>query len=803
MPAKHQKGMRRAMPVLAAAALAVLLGGILAGCSVVAATPDVTRLDWDTSTVIYDRSGNEAFRLHSGENRTPVKLSQIPKQVQEAFLAIEDPDFRDHGGIDLRGLARAAFRSALYIAHLPGGRLEGGSTITQQLARDAWLNQDVTVKRKVQEAWVALQLERHYTKDEILEMYLNQIYFGHGAYGIDAAAKTFFAKEVSGLTVAEAAQLAGMINGPSLFDPYENPDDSLHRRNLVLAAMLKEGYLSQSDYDTAHASKPKLGNIRRASDQDGGHFIDYVISVLEDAKPGLAEKYGIKLPDKENVAKAGLKVYTTLDARLQGLAEQAVADQMGRADQEYGLAGKNPRPEAAMLVMAPRTGEVLAMVGGRSHQGMLEFNRATDAYRQPGSAIKPLVAYIPALNAGLSPATMLDDAPVMLSNDGKTVWPQNYDFKYLGLRSMRYGVEQSVNPMAVRALQAAGGPAKAAEFARSLGLTTIGREDENLALALGGLSKGTTVMDLTSAYSAVANMGVKADPVLITKIVDRDGVTLFEARPHKKQVIRPAVNYLMVDMLKDVVRKGTAYGFTGGFHGWPAAGKTGTTEDNRDAWFVGFTPDLVATVWNGYDNPGNHLKWTGAFVPVKIWNQFMNGAVTKPSADWPRPADVVSAPICRQTGQLPSDLCAPDQVGSDLFLKGTEPRTAGDLLVRAQAVSVVVQTPDKKTTSTQWQLWQPGCAGAPVDRVFIKRTQPRVTHPTDPLNPRYVPQDAKDELPTAVCQPASIWERLFPKWAPTEPGVPGTPGAPAVPGTSGTEAPDTVSANAPLTSPGM
>ncbi len=780
MSAKQQKGLRRTVPILAVAALLMVLGAILAGCTVVASAPDVTRLEWDSSTVIYDRKGSEAFRLHSGENRTPVKLSQIPKQVQQAFLAIEDPDFREHGGIDLRGLARAAFRSTLYLAHLPGGRLEGGSTITQQLARDAWLSQDVTLKRKLQEAWVALQLERHYTKDEILEMYLNQIYFGHGAYGIDAAAKTFFAKEVSDLSVAEAAQLAGMINGPSYFDPYEHPDDSLQRRNIVLNAMLKEGYLTREAYDSAHAEKPRLGSKQRAADMAGGHFIDYVISVLQDAKPGLAAQYGIKLSDKDNVAKAGLKVYTTLDSRLQGLAEQALTEQMARADQEYNLPAKGPLPQAAMLVMDPHTGEILAMVGGREHRGLLEFNRATDAYRQPGSAIKPLVAYIPALNAGLSPATILDDAPVMLSNDGKTVWPQNYDFKYLGLKSMRYGVEQSLNPIAVRALQAAGGPARAAEFARGMGLTTIGREDESLALALGGLTKGTTVMDMTVAYSAIANMGVKVDPVLITKIVDRDGQTLFEARPHKRQVVRAAVDYLMLDMLKGVVRRGTAYGFTGGFHGWPAAGKTGTTEDNRDAWFVGFTPDLVATVWNGYDNPENHLQWTGAFVPVKIWTQFMNGAVTKPSADWPRPADVISAPVCRQTGMLPSDLCAPDQVGSDLFLAGTEPRTAGDLLVKAQAIAVRMQTPDKKGTYTQWQLWQPGCSGAPVERVFIKRPQPRVTHPTDPYNPRYVPQDAKDELPTAVCQRTSIWERLFPKWPPDAPGVPGLSETPGV-----------------------
>lgn len=766
-----------------------LVGGIVAGCGVVASAPDVSNLDWDTSTVIYDRNGKEAYRLHSGENRTPVKLTAVPKPVREAFVAIEDPSFFEHKGLNPRGIARAVWRSALYFLDLPGGRLEGGSTITQQLARQAWLNsQDITVKRKLQEAWVAVQLERHYTKNEILEMYLNEVYFGHGAYGIDAAAKTFFAKEIKDLTIAEAAQLAGMINGPSYFDPYEHPEGSLKRRDLVLSAMLKEGFVDEAQYQKAKADEPKLGSIKQADGTQTNHFTDHVINILHNAKPGLAEKYGIDLSNVESVAKAGLKVYTTMDPKLQALAEQAVADQMAQADKEYGLSGKSPRPEAALVAMNPKTGEVLAMVGGRDRQGMLEFNRATAALRQPGSAIKPFVAYMPALEAGLSPATILDDAPVMLTTDKKTVWPQNYDFKYLGLKPMRYGVEQSVNPMAVRAMQAAGGPAKGGEMARRFGLSTITKEDEHLALALGGVSGGTTVLDMTAAYGALANMGTRVEPVVVKQIVDRHGEVLFEAHPQKTAVVKPGIAYLMIDMMKDVVKKGTAYGFTGGFKGWPAAGKTGTTEDNRDGWFVGFTPDLVVTVWNGYDNPDNHLKWTAAFVPVKTWNQFMTQAVTERPADWPRPADVVSASVCRQTGMQPSELCTKDQVGTELFLKGTEPKGAGNLLVKVKAVKTVVQNPDQKTTSTQWQLWQPGCPGTPEERVFIKRPAPRVLHPTQPANPRYIPADAANEVPTVTCKPGSIWDRLFPK-LPLPPGgdnsggsqQPGTP--PPVPGT--------------------
>ncbi len=764
-PKRKRSAWRVSLGAVGLAIFLVLASAVVAGCGVVASAPDVTRLQWDTSTLIYDRDGKEAYRLHAGENRTPLKLKDVPEHVRNAFIAIEDPTFEEHKGINVRGTARAVWRSTLYFLKLPGGRLEGGSTITQQLARQGFLNsQEITVKRKIQEAWVAIQLERHYTKDEILEMYLNEVYFGQGAYGIEAAAKSFFAKEVKDLTVAEAAQLAGMINGPSYFDPYEHMDDSIDRRNLVLSAMLKEAFITEQQFEQAKAEKPKLGKIAAESTvQEGNHFTDYVINILHDTKPDLAKKYGIDLTKVENIAKAGLKVYTTMDPKLQAAAEKAVADQMAQADKEYGLTGKTPQPQAAMVAMNPKTGEVLAIVGGRDREGALEFNRATDALRQPGSAIKPLVAYMPALESGLSPATILDDAPVMLTTDKKTVWPQNYDFRYLGLKPMRYGVEQSINPMAVRAMQAAGGPEKAAEMARRFGLTTITKEDEHLALALGGVSKGTTVLDMTTAFGALANMGTRVEPVVIQKIVDRDGDVLFEAHPQKRTVVKPSVAYLMIDMMKDVIKKGTAYGFTGGFKGWPAAGKTGTTEDNRDGWFVGFTPDLVVTVWNGYDNPDNHLKWTGAFVPVKTWNQFMNQAVTQRPADWGRPADVVSVAVSRQTGMLPNELTPKDQVVSELFIKGTEPKTAGHLLVKAKAVQVTVQSPDKKSATTQWQLWQPGCAGTPVERVFIQRPQPRVLHPTEPTNPKYVPQDAVNELPTVTCQPVSFWEQLLPK----------------------------------------
>lgn len=726
--------------------------------------PNVTALSLESSTIIRDAQGNEIYRVHAGKNRTPVPLEQVPVDVQEAFIAIEDPRFREHFGVDIKGVIRAVFKTGLYMLHLPGGQVQGGSTITQQLARDLWLSQQVSLKRKVQEWWVAIQMERVYTKDEILEMYLNQIYYGHGAYGIEAAAAVYFGKDVKDLTVAEGAQLAGVVNGPSIYDPVYEPQNSINRRNLVLQAMQQQGLITQADFETAKAEEPKIVQ-RQASEEEeepeevpaGNYFTDFVLSVLSETKPGTAAKFGIDVSKLGNIGTAGLQIYTTFDPTLQSLAEQAVRDQMNAADKKYGLTGKTTKPEAAMVVMNPKTGEIKALVGGRKRRAILEFNRATDALRQPGSAIKPIVVYTPAIDSGLSPATILDDAPVMLSNDKSTVWPQNFDFRFEGLVSMRHGVEQSLNPVAVRAMQRSGGPSKGLNLGRKFGLTTLQDDDNNLALALGGLSQGVTPLAMTEAYTVLANLGQKVEPVIITKIVSRDGAVLFEAKPKKEQVVRPAVAYVMVDIMKGTISRGTAYGYTSGFNSWPSAGKTGTTENNRDAWFLGFTPDLVVTVWNGYDDPSNTLKWTGAFVPVQIWNQFMRAAVKKASPDWTRPADVASVTVCRKSGALPNALCPANGTATELFVRGTEPKDAGNILVSAQVVQV------KTGTTSRWALWQLGCPGLPVNRVFIKRPEPYARHPSDPNNPIYLPADRGEELPTEACTKSPLWEKLFPE----------------------------------------
>jgi len=731
-------------PWLQRTALAALLLGLFLAVHIKlpSAVPD-----WAATTILYDRSGAEVFRFHGAEDRQPIALDQVPGAVKAAFLAIEDPRFYKHGAFDLRGILRAGWNDLLRAVHLRHSGLQGASTITQQLARDAWLGQQQTWSRKLQEAGLAVWLESVHSKDEILELYLNQIYFGNGAYGVQRAAQLYFHKPAAQLTPTEGALLAGLINGPSEFDPYAHPDAALARRNLVLDALEQQHALSPAA--AAQARAAKLGVAPLTQGPQGNAFTDTVLALLTD--PARAAAYGIDADTAANLESSGLRVYTTLDPKLQATAEAAVRDGMAKADQEYGLTGPTARPEAAAVLLQPGSGHVLALVGGRQRTAQRQFNRAVAARRQPGSAFKPFADYTPAIEAGLSPATVLDDAPVSLTPDGHSVWPENYDHRYEGLVSLRYAVEQSLNPVAVRALRVAGGPARGLASARRFGFQHLTDQDAGEALALGGLTQGVTPLEMAVAYGTLANLGTRVDPVLITRIEDAKGKVLYSAPVQQQSVVSAAASYLMVDTLKGVIQRGTAYGFTNGFHGWAAAGKTGTTDDNRDAWFNGFTRDLVTVIWTGYDTP-KPLPWTGAFVPVQIWNAIMNQAVTAPPKDWQPPADVVRATVCRRTGMLVNDLCPPDQAVSELFLQGHVPTDAGNLLVRVWAVP---------GPSGGWQLWQPGCYGLPQARVFIHRPEPYLRNPAGPNDPHYIPADAGDELPTAICTP----------WVPPTPQV--------------------------------
>ena len=757
MRGKRKRKGRRWLKYLLYLLMGMVLGaGVMAFALVyraAATLPTFGEIRPSQSSVILDNQGEIIYRLVAEENRTTIKdINQIPKEVRLAFVAVEDRRFYSHHGVDPIRLAGATLHSLQYFLGVEGSQLEGGSTITMQLARNAFLSPEQTVMRKLQEIMIALELEKIYDKDEILLLYLNQVPFGGQAYGLEAAAQTYFSKNASELTLSEGAMLAGMLKAPSYYNPITNYEGAMFRRAIVLDLMAEYGFISEEQAEQLKAEEVVLNpsDITPTTVTfTGDWYVDYVITILTD--PEVARRYGMEPLGFKSLYNDGLKIYTAMDRHAQQVAQEKLEQMLPEAAVQYG--GRNAEvPQGAVVVMDPTTGEVKALVGGLRHEAMLSYNRATQAYRQPGSAIKPIVAYLPAIDyLGWGPGTVIDDSPITVTRDGSNQWPVNYQrAPYLGLKPMRYGVEQSLNTMAVRALNAVT-PEKAIDYAHAFGLTSIIDEthpspnDAGLALALGGLTRGVTVLDLTAAYGAVANMGVKVDPVVITRIEDADGRVIFEAHPETHRVAAPESAYLMIDILKGVIRRGTAASGTGGFHGWPAGGKTGTTEDWHDAWFVGFTPTLVTGIWTGYDNlterkalPG---QWTGAGPPVRIWTAIMNELVTEPPADWPRPSGVVSVQICKTSGMRPSPNCPADDLTWELFRKGTEPKQDN-----VWTTATVVKSGDR------YVLWEPGCPGNPEVRHFIRRPNTYAKHPKAPNNTAYWPQDWVLELPTVSCR---------------------------------------------------
>lgn len=613
------------------------------------------------SAQIFDANGKLITLLHAVENRLPVPLTKVPKDLQNAFVALEDNRFYQHSGVDPRAVLRAA-----WINIAAGGVAEGGSTITQQLARNAFLTQDQTWKRKVQEVIIAFQIEKQYTKNEILELYLNQIYFGAGAYGVQAAAQTYFGKNVDQLNLAESAMLAGLPNSPNYYSPFNNMKAARERQATVLDQMVKYGYLDQ-----ATANKTKIATIKIASSGEpvkpdpkakpdpnrkeditasASYFIEYITAQLID-------KYGA-----DTVYKEGLKIYTTLDMEMQKSAEKAMRELPVLKKDAKGL----QQPQGALVSIDTHTGHVKAMVGGR---GTDKFNRAVLAERQPGSAFKPFV-YLTALDVGKSPATMIDDKPFRVGNYA----PMNYDRSFRGPITLRTALELSRNIPAVKLAQEVT-PERVVRNAQNMGISTLvtsgTHNDITLAMALGGLTRGVTPLDIASAFGVLANQGVRVEPVTILKVVDRNGKVLEQHVPKEKMVVNERVAFLLTDMLKGVILRGTG---TGANIGRPAAGKTGTTDEHKDAWFVGYTPELSTAVWIGFDSDGTLDGTTGGEIPATIWRLFMKEATAKmPVKDFARPRGIVTATVSTRDGGLITDPANKESV-TDYFIEGSQPK---------------------------------------------------------------------------------------------------------------------------------
>ena len=582
--------------------LLVMLLGI--GCGFLTASmntkPDLAHdILPPASSHIYDINGNEIANIHADENREPVKIAQVPKNLQNAFVAVEDNRFYEHMGIDPRGILRAVW------ANLRGRTVtEGGSTITQQLAKNAYLTQDRTFKRKIQEVFLALQLERQYTKQEILELYLNQIYFGQGAYGVQAAAQTYFGKNVEDLTLNECAMLAGIPKSPNYYSPLNNLQAAQERKATVLDQMAKYGYITSSE--AAKTKTEQLALVKpkpKEHTKEASYFVDYVTQLMID-------KYGA-----DAVYKEGLKIYTTIDMDMQKAAEAAMKNLPNGPVDGNGI----QQPQGALVAIDPHNGYIKAMVGGR---GTDQFNRATMAERQPGSAFKPFV-FAAALENKFTPSTVIDDSPVKIGD-----WqPQNYDRTFRGKVTLRKVAEQSLNVPTVKIAEKLGID-KPIYYAQEMGITSFvldgPQNDRNLATALGGLTKGVTPLELTSAYGTFANKGVHVDPVAVVKVLDRNGKVLEQAEPKQRSVISEASAAELTDMLEGVIDHGTG---ARAKIGRPAAGKTGTTSDYHDAWFVGYTPDLVAGVWVGNDSNTALNGMSGGLTPAMIWKAFMSSAL--------------------------------------------------------------------------------------------------------------------------------------------------------------------------------
>jgi penicillin-binding protein 1A len=514
-----------------------------------------------------------------------VPLAELPAYVPKAFVAIEDRRFYSHYGVDPLGIARA-----LVADILRRGASQGGSTITQQLAKNLFLTQERTVSRKLQEIALALWLEHKFSKTEILELYLNRVYFGAGAYGVEGAAQRYFGKSARQLTLAEAAMLAGLVQSPSRLAPSHNPDGAERRAAVVVADMAAQNMI------TADAAKLALAHPARAVQQAGGGSVNYVADWVMDAVDDLIGKV-----DQDIV------VQTTIDPALQSAAEQALDDTLNQKGEKFDIG------QGAVVAMTP-DGVVRALVGGRNY-GQSQFNRAIDAKRQPGSAFKPFV-YLTALERGLTPDTVREDAPITVKG-----WkPENFEHEYAGPVTLTQALANSLNTVSVR-LTLESGPQAVVRTAYRLGITSM--LEPNASIALG--TSEVTPLELASAYATFANGGLAVSPHVIERIRSSDGKPLYDrAQPPLGRIVDARYVAMMNTMMHETLVSGTAR--SASLPGWQAAGKTGTSQDFRDAWFIGYTSHLVTGIWLGNDDNTPTKKAVGGGLPVEVWSRFMKVA---------------------------------------------------------------------------------------------------------------------------------------------------------------------------------
>lgn len=645
----------------------VVIGAILtAGVFIYAASSlpawDPQLLSGAKTTIVYDDQGIAAANLHAEENRTEVSFDKIPEAIKQAFLSTEDKDFYKHHGVTFKGISRAVFRN-VQSGDLTG---QGASTITMQLARNAFLTFDKEWQRKIKEVLLSFKIEANYSKDEIFSMYLNKIYFGSGAYGVQAASQTYLGKDVTELNLAECALLAGLPQNPNVINPFQSVEKSKARQKLVLNNMVKYGYISQAEADEAYQLEIEF-NQSTAGYVQYGYFTD---AVIEEA---IAILDGLQLYDDANKAiyKGGLKIYSTMNTTLQNHAETLYMN-----DANFPSESKNGQLiQSAMVLMDHSNGDIKAIMGGRKYEQRRGFNRATSAFRQPGSCIKPLTVYSPALESGFMPYHVLDDSPLSLKVGNKIWSPKNYDLSYRGLITMRTAVQYSINTYAVQLLDQVG-VGTSFDFANGLGLELVdtpGTNDLSLApLALGGLTKGVTPVQMAAAYGAIGNGGMYVEPHFITKIIDEKGKEIYSHDFKLRRAMSDQTSWLMTSMLQTVTSAGT--GTNAQVPNVPTAGKTGTTESYMDSWFCGFTPGYSVAVWMGYDEHLTMNNVYGGGYPAKIFRSMLQKAhtINNPKA-LPMPGGIVSVQVCSKSGLLPGENCPEETIITEYSRKDSIP----------------------------------------------------------------------------------------------------------------------------------
>lgn len=690
------------------------------------------------TTFVYDKDGNEYTTLTGSENRTYASLSECSPYLPKAFIAIEDERFEEHMGVDIKRTVGATVKYLFSKVGI-GTSSYGGSTITQQVIKKVTGEDDKSSLRKAKEIIRAIQLETWLSKDQIIELYMNLIYLGEGAYGVETAAYTYFDKSADELTIAECALIAGLAQAPEGYNPYRYPEKAKRRQELVLGKMYELEKITEEQYQEAKAQELvyKKGSVDLAS--SNSYFVDAVVE--EVIKDLMAEKGVTRTMAQKMVYNNGLHIYTTIDPEIQTILDDVYKDE---SYFKVKNGSYDPNLQSAMVIIDYKKGNVVALVGGAGEKTTLRgLNRATQMTRSPGSNMKPLGVYGAGLEKGvLTAASTFDDVPTTYKV-GTSVWPiKNYDGKYRGLINIRKAIEVSDNIVAAKALQEKVGTDYSYNFLKKLGISTLTTSDKNspASLSLGGMAKGVSPLELAAAYGTIANNGVYVEPKLYTQVKDRRGEVILEKKSEVRDVMTKENAYILTDMLKTVTTGSEGTGKLAKLDNIDVAAKTGTTSDDKDRWFTAYTPYYVGSVWFGYDTP-QYIN-VASNPGTKVWKAVMSKVHENlPAVHFEKPAGVVNVEICKDSGLLATDACKNDLRGSRVTTEIFNSKNGTVPKAYCEIHEYIEVCPDS------FKLANPTCMNT-VGTIKISRLNRHYAAG----QPTVKPLDYEYEIPTTYCE---------------------------------------------------